>query len=55
MNWGRSLYSVDTAGERYAYVLLNLKTCEIGNQIGFPRPSSLCPGGRGVGVSLTDG
>ena len=52
MNWGRSLYSVDTADERYAYVLLNLKTCEIGNQIGFPGPSSLCPGGRAVGVSI---
>lgn len=52
MNWGRSLHSVDTAGERYAYVLLNLKTCEIGNQIGFPGPSSLCPGGRGIGVSI---
>ena len=25
MNWGRSLHSVDTAGERYEYVLLNLK------------------------------
>ena len=49
MNWRRSLHSVDTAGERYAYVLLNLKTCEIGNQIGFPSPSSLCPGGRGAG------
>lgn len=49
MNWRRSLHSVHTAGERYAYVLLNLKTCEIGNQIGFPSPSSLCPGGRGAG------
>lgn len=52
MNWRRSLHSVDTAGERYAYVLLNLKTCEIGNEIAFPGPSWLCPGGRGVGVSI---
>ena len=52
MNWRRSLHSVDTAGERHAYVLLNLNTCEIGNEIGFPGPSWLCPVGRGVGVSI---